>query len=64
MKIGDLVTPTHPGQSKRGIIVEKIEHDEIDRFDTGEVFIVLWNTGQLSEHKSWDLSEEAISEKW
>ena len=58
MNIGEIVTTSRPGQENQGIIVDKLTQDEvINRFDTGEIFVVLWNTGQLTEHKSWDLLE-------
>ena len=57
MSVGDLVTTSRPSQNNQGVIVDKIEREPIDRFDTGEIFVVLWNTGQLSEHKNWDLLE-------
>ena len=57
MNVGDIVTSSVPSQDiNRGIIVDKLERDEIvNRFDTGETFVVLWQTGELKEHKSWDL---------
>ena len=61
MNIGDIVTTSKPSQlsgKNRGIIIEKLTQEEvINRFDTGEIFVVLWNTGQLTEHKCWDLLE-------
>ena len=58
MEIGDIVTTSRPGQENQGIIVDKLTQDAgFDRFDTGEIFVVLWNTGQLAEHKCWDLLE-------
>ena len=61
MNVGDIVTTSKPSQlsgKNRGIIIEKLTQEEvINRFDTGEIFVVLWNTGQLTEHKSWDLFE-------
>jgi len=56
MKIGDLVTSYHLIEDQ-GVIIDKIEYEAVDRFDTGEVFIVLWNTGKIEEHKRWDLKE-------
>ena len=60
MKIGDIVTTSRTTElwikENQGIIVDKLTQEEvINRFDTGEIFVVLWNTGQLTEHKSWDL---------
>lgn len=56
MNVGDIVTSSRPSQTNQGIIVDKLERDEIvNRFDTGETFVVLWHTGELKEHKSWDL---------
>ena len=61
MNVGDIVTTSKPSQlsgKNRGIIIEKLTQEEvINRFDTGEIFVVLWNTGQLTEHKCWDLLE-------
>ena len=62
MNIGDIVTTSRPTElwikENQGIIVDKLTQEEvITRFDTGEIFVVLWNTGQLTEHKSWDLLE-------
>ena len=61
MNVGDIVTTSKPSAlsgKNQGIIVDKLEQEEvINRFDTGEIFVVLWNTGQLTEHKSWDLLE-------
>ena len=62
MNIGDIVTTSRPTElwikENQGIIVDKLTQEEvITRFDTGEIFVVLWNTGQLTEHKSWDLFE-------
>lgn len=56
MNVGDIVTSSRPSQTNQGIIVDKLERGEIlNRFDTGETFVVLWHTGELKEHKSWDL---------
>ena len=55
MNVGDLVTTSRSGQQNQGMIIERLEQEEVNRFDTGEIFVVLWNTGQLSEHKCWDL---------
>ena len=58
MNIGDIVTTSGPSQTNQGIIIDKLSQEEvINRFDTGEIFVVLWNTGQLTEHKPWDLLE-------
>ena len=58
MNIGDIVTTSNSSLENQGIIIEKLTQEEvINRFDTGEIFVVLWNTGQLTEHKSWDLLE-------
>ena len=62
MNIGDIVTTSRPTElwikENQGIIVDKLTQEEvINRFDTGEIFVVLWNTGQLTEHKAWDLLE-------
>lgn len=62
MKIGDIVTTSRTTElwikENQGIIVDKLTQEEvINRFDTGEIFVVLWNTGQLTEHKCWDLLE-------
>ena len=58
MKVGDMVSwhDTAARKFRNGIIVEKLTQDEvIKRFGTGEIFVVLWNTGQLIEHKRWEL---------
>ena len=56
MNVGDIVRTSRPSQTNQGIIVDKLTQEEIiNRFDTGETFVVLWNTGELKEHKSWDL---------
>ena len=54
MNIGDIVRTSN--QTHQGIIIDKLDQEEvINRFDTGEIFVVLWNTGELKEHKGWDL---------
>ena len=56
MNVGDIVRTSRPSQTNQGIIIDKLEQEEvINRFDTGEIFVVLWNTGALKEHKEWDL---------
>lgn len=56
MNVGDLVITHRPSQHTQGVIVDKLEQEEVvHRFDTGEIFVVLWNTGELKEHKRWDL---------
>ena len=61
MNVGSLVAycvHRESALSKTGVIIEKLSQKEvIDRFDTGEIFVVLWSNGQLSEHKRWDLLE-------
>lgn len=58
MRIGDLVTSRSPRlRGAQGVVIDIIECEVKDRFDTGELFVVLWNTGQLEEYQEWDLSE-------
>lgn len=57
MKIGDLVTSRSPTlRGIQGIVIDITEHEVDSRFDTGEVFMVLWNTGEMYECRDWDLS--------
>ena len=57
MRIGDLVTFRNPRERGiQGVIVDITEHEAQGRFDTGEVFVVLWDTGELKEYQEWDLS--------
>ena len=59
MKIGDLVTSRSPSlRGVQGVVVDITEHEVQGRFDTGEIFVVLWNTGELNEYRSWDLTIE------
>ena len=58
MKTGDLVTSRSPRlRGIQGVVVDIIEFEPEDRFDTGELFVVLWNTDQLEECQEWELSE-------
>lgn len=61
MKVGDLVTP-YDRSDKFGVIVDIMLNEEVDRFDTGEVFVILWHNGQLQEHKRWDLTYVGVLE--
>ena len=59
MKIGDLVTSRSPAlRGVQGVVIDITEHEVQGRFDTGEIFVVLWNTGELDEYRSWDLTIE------
>lgn len=58
MNVGDIVISRSPKlRGTQGIVVDIVEREAKGRFDTGELFVVLWNTGQLDEYQEWDLSE-------
>ena len=61
VKIGDLVTSRSPRfpQGVQGVVIDITKHEEPGRFDTVHILvIVLWNTGELYECASWDLTIE------